>query len=283
MAQPDQHPLNAPSPAKRPRVLFRVGLAVAAVGILVGVPASLALRPSFMERFSEYEPAYVAWVSSSHRDVACNRCHVRPGVVAQSVYAARMIGEYYLSFVPVAREPELLQTPTNEACNRCHKELRTVSPTGDLNIPHRAHVEMLGMQCVQCHSHLVHEPGPHGTNTPSMAGCLTCHDGTTAKAECSACHTDKNPPDTHLQATWLVEHGTAADDSCSSCHEWTEHWCADCHAKRPESHGEDWRAEHRYSVETHRNCEACHTAEDCMRCHGVVPQLGYDPTVTLVK
>jgi hypothetical protein len=265
------------------RVSAVSALVALAVLVLVGVPTYLALRPSFMERYDKYEEPYATWSESTHSEVACRRCHIKPGIVAQTAYAARMLGEYYLSLAPIAREPDLLQPPSNEACNRCHMDLRTVSPSGDLNIPHRAHVDMLGMRCVQCHSHLVHEPGPHGTNTPSMEGCLTCHDGTTAKADCSACHTDKDPPDTHLQATWLVEHGAAADESCSSCHEWTEGWCGDCHAKRPRSHGEDWRARHRYGVEEHRNCEVCHTGEDCIRCHGIVPPLNLDPSVTLVR
>ena len=39
-----------------------------------------------------------------------------------------------------SREPTLFDKPTNEACLSCHIDLRTVSPKGDLNIPHRAHV-----------------------------------------------------------------------------------------------------------------------------------------------
>lgn len=271
------------APEEKRRVLVRVGLALLVVAVLVGVPLSLALRPSFVERFPRYEAAYATWEQSSHNTVSCQRCHVRPGMVAQGAYAARMLGEFYIELVPTSHEPDLMQTPTNAACNRCHHDLVTVSPSGDLNIPHRAHVDMLAMQCVQCHSHLVHEPGPHGSNTPPMPGCLECHDGTTAKAECSACHTDKDPPDTHLQPTWLRVHGPAADESCAACHEWTENWCSDCHATRPESHTEDWRSKHGSQVQEHRNCEVCHTAQDCIGCHGIVPQLNYDASMTLVR
>jgi len=272
------------TPSERRHLLARAGLMLLTAIVLVGIPTYLALRPAFLERFGRYETAYATWSESLHSGVPCQRCHIEPDLLAQTAYAARMLGEFYISLAPTSHEPELLQTPTNDACNECHMTLRTVSPSGDLNIPHRAHVEMLGMACVDCHSHLVHEPGPHGKNTPAMAACLTCHDGTTAKADCSACHTDKDPPDTHLDAEWVFEHPAAAvDDGCTSCHEWTENWCGDCHAKRPESHGDDWRAQHRFRVETHRNCEACHTDEDCIRCHGLVPPLNYDSSITLVR
>ena len=271
------------TPAEKRHLLARAGLVALAAVVLVAIPAYLALQPAFMERYAEYGVAHETWSESLHARVSCQQCHVPPGVLTQTVYGARMLGEFYLSLAPVNREPDLLGTPTNEACYRCHMDLRTVSPSGDLNIPHRAHVEMLGMECVECHDFLVHEVSPEGKSTPSMGGCLTCHDDETAKDECSACHTDKDPPDTHLEAEWVFAHPAAVDESCTGCHEWTEQWCADCHAVRPVSHGDDWRAQHRFRVESHRNCEACHEGDFCIRCHGLVPSLNYDSSITLVR
>ena len=273
------------TPSEKRQAAARGGLVVFALVVLVAIPAYLGSRPAFMERYPAYEHAYVTWSDSLHARVSCQQCHVPPGVIARTAHGARMLGEFYLSFAPVHREPDLLGTPTNDACDRCHMELRTVSPSGDLLIPHRAHVEMLGMECVECHDFVVHEPGPNGTSTPTMAGCMTCHDGDVAKSDCSACHTDKDPPDSHFEPAWLVVHADAdaEDETCTTCHEWTERWCADCHAVRPDSHGEEWRAEHRYRVEAHRNCEACHEGSFCIRCHGIVPALNYDSSLTLVR
>ncbi|HET6498087.1 MAG TPA: hypothetical protein VFH17_03430 [Coriobacteriia bacterium] len=271
------------TPAEKRYVLLRAGLVVLAGVVLVGVPGYLASRPQFMERYPGLETAYRTWSGSLHSSVSCQECHVTPGVVPRAVYAARMLGEFYISLAPVTHEPGLLGTPTNEACNECHMELRTVSPAGDLNIPHRAHVEMLGMACVDCHEYVVHEPGPHGANTPSMQDCLSCHDGVTADDDCAACHTDKDPPDTHFEPQWVFGHSKVADEGCNECHDWTENWCGDCHAQRPASHGDDWRAVHGDRVETRRNCEVCHTGEFCVRCHGIVPPLNYDSSVTLVR
>ena len=271
------------TPAERRHLLARTGLVAAALVVLVAIPAWIALRPAFMERFPAFGTAHETWSGSLHARVSCQECHVEPGIVPQALYGARMLGEFYLSLAPLDRSPDVLTTPSNDACNRCHMELRTVSTSGDLLIPHRAHVEMLGMECVECHMHLVHEPGPHGASTPPMDSCLVCHDGETAKAECSACHTDKDPPDTHLEPEWVFEHASVVDESCDACHAWTERWCADCHSVRPASHGDDWRARHRFRVEERRNCEACHDGEFCIRCHGLVPSLNYDSSITLVR
>jgi hypothetical protein len=54
-----------------------------------------------------------------------------------------MLGAFYTSIVFKSAHGTLLATPTNEACRSCHPDWRTVSPTGDLKIPHRAHVVVL--------------------------------------------------------------------------------------------------------------------------------------------
>jgi hypothetical protein len=36
-------------------------------------------------------------------------------------------------------------------------------------------------------------------------------------------------------------------------------------------------------VARHRNCEACHAAPFCTRCHGELPKLNLDPALKLVR
>lgn len=117
-----------------------------------------------------------------------------------------------------------------------------------------------------------------------MAGCLTCHNGKTAKAECSACHTNKDIPANHRALDWIVIHPQMqAQVDCAKCHKWTVNWCSQCHSKRPRSHTADWRTIHPAAVKAHRNCEACHVSAFCIRCHGDVPALNLDPNLKLVK
>ena len=275
---------RARSAAEKRRMLVVGGAVALAILTLVIVPGYLASRSSFVQRYASLESRYDTWAASSHAAASCAQCHTEPSVVARVGYDARMLGEFYLSMVMPSREPALFGAPSNGACLRCHMDLRTVSPSGDLNIPHRAHVEILKMECVSCHDELVHTTAPAGTARPSMEGCLTCHNGETAKADCDACHTDKAEPMTHLQPDWLVVHAQKVEGGdCNRCHDWTDHWCADCHQKRPASHSDTWRAEHGDRVKDRRNCEACHTGEFCVRCHGVVPQVNFDPTLTIAK
>jgi hypothetical protein len=272
------------APKSRRRPLLTGALVVAFVVVFIAAPMYLALQPKFMQRYTHFSGHYESWATSVHAKVACQRCHVAPTWTAQSVYAVRMLGEFYLSLVSPSRQPKLFPLPTNAACRSCHNDLRTISPSGDLNIPHRAHVDVLKMPCVQCHAALVHRKNPQGNHKPSMATCLKCHDGKQAKSECSACHTNKNLPLNHRAANWVVIHPEMQTKiDCKACHQWTANWCSECHAKRPKSHGANWRTTHGQVVKVHRNCEACHVGAFCAKCHGTVPQANFNPDLKLVR
>jgi hypothetical protein len=272
-----------PMTPERRRLLLIVGIAVLVIAVFVIVPSYVASQPSYLQRYSNYHAEYQTWSTSVHAQVPCQRCHVAPNRLAQVGYNVRMLGEFYVSIVARSRQPKLLGTPVNAACSSCHIDLRTVSPSGDLNIPHRAHVVVLNIPCVQCHSYLVHQKSPEGTHTPRMVACLKCHDGTQAKNSCSTCHTNKAAPASHRSADWVIVHPQAQTAECRKCHQWTANWCAQCHAKRPKSHTADWRTKHGEQVKVRRNCEACHVAAFCVRCHGDVPQLNFNPALKLVQ
>ncbi len=280
---------QAPEGARRVRVrprrrtLLIVLAAILVFTLLVGLPAVVSSRPSFFGGYPELAGSYSSWSESTHAEVACEQCHVPPNALALTGYRVLMVGQTYLSIVGAA-PPDVFSPPTNEACLACHNDLRSVSPEGDLQIPHRAHVTVLEMDCVECHNYLVHEESPSGGHVPEMEGCLQCHDGDRAKNNCTACHTEKAAPSTHAAKDWLVVHpDQAKSQDCAKCHDWAGDWCVQCHETRPESHGTDWRATHGASVAENRNCEACHEGEFCMRCHGVVPQLDFDPNLKLVE
>jgi len=268
----------------RRRLLVRLGIVALVLLVLVVIPGYVALQPSFVQRYANLNPEYKTWSTSVHAQVPCQRCHIKPQATAQAVYAVRMLGEFYVSLAMPNRQPKLYPTPTNDACQSCHIDLRTVSPSGDLNIPHRAHVEVLKMQCVKCHAYLVHQASPEGKHTPRMVTCLTCHNGILAKNSCSTCHTNKAIPQSHQAANWRIVHPQMQTKiDCKPCHAWTTNWCADCHSRRPRDHTASWRTTHGQQVKVHRNCEACHLATFCIRCHGVVPQLNFNPALQLVK
>jgi hypothetical protein len=274
---------GAPALGRR-RALLIAGAVLLAVVVLAIIPGFIATQPGFMRRYSHFNTEYQTWSTSVHAKTACQKCHVPPTVLAQAGYSVRMLGEFYLSAVQPSRQPKLFPLPTNAACQSCHLDLRTVSPSGDLNIPHRAHVSVLKMECVKCHSYLVHAKNPQGNHRPTMATCLTCHDGKQAKNACGTCHTNKGEPISHRQPDWLVIHPQMqAQVDCKKCHEWKTGWCSDCHKKRPKSHTADWRKTHGQQVDKRRNCEACHEPAFCIKCHGVVPALNLDPALKQVQ
>lgn len=270
-------------PRTRRRVV-RLGVAVLVIAVLIVVPGYFALQPRFLASHSSVGVEQATLSMSAHAGLACQSCHVPPSLVSQAAYSAKMLGEFYLSFVSPGRRLDVFVPPTNAACQHCHTELVTTSPKGDLIIPHRAHVDVLKLQCVKCHAYLVHAKSPEGKHTPPMAACLTCHDGKQAKSACVTCHTAKAAPETHKAADWLVVHPLRQQGAdCAKCHGWTKNWCADCHARRPPSHSAVWRTTHPAAVKTRRNCEVCHTASSCARCHGDVLRLNFDPALKLVQ
>jgi len=278
-----EEPADRRAPAKRRRLVLAGAVALALV-VLVGIPGYLAAQPGFFSRYPGLSSRYGPWSKSTHAEAGCETCHVRPRLLDRTAYRLRMTGEFYVSLVWRSRVPDVFGTPTDEACLICHSDLRTVSPEGDLRIPHRAHVSVLKMRCVECHAYVVHELSPEGKHSPPMVGCLRCHDGDKAKNDCSACHTDKDAPPTHAAKDWLVVHGSqSVGGDCETCHKWAKAWCADCHSQRPRSHGKDWRTVHGRRLAEHRSCEACHASAFCVRCHGEVPQTGFDPALKLVR
>ena len=269
------------------RTRHRVALAfltLVAVAFFVALPGYIGSRPEFFRRYASMQSQHESWSASTHAGVACERCHVAPERLAQSAHRVRMLAEFYASIVLPGRQPDLFGKPGNDACEQCHRDIRQASPSGDLKIPHRAHVQVLKLDCVHCHAYSVHSTNPEGTHSPRMATCLECHDGRKAKRECSACHTAKDAPESHRAGGWLVEHaGKRQDAECQSCHAWTQDWCSDCHARRPESHSGKWRSTHRDAVAKHRNCEACHREDFCVRCHGELPRQNFDPGLSYVE
>lgn len=278
-------PETEAGPPRTRRRIVRIAIIAAALLVLIVAPALLTMQPAFYEYVPALDDRYESWSTSTHAEASCEGCHASPRAPALVVRRVRMVGEFYLMLAIPSRARASFPLPTNASCLECHNELRTVSPEGDLRIPHRAHVAILKMDCVECHQFVVHEVSAEGNHTPPMAGCLTCHDGERAKDDCWACHTEKAAPDTHTTADWLIAHADhASDPACETCHRWrAESWCVECHSHRPQSHTSDWRAVHGDRVKEHRSCEACHTQDFCSRCHGRLPQLNLDPSLGLVE
>lgn len=254
------------------RRLRLLGFAAVALAIVVGgaLPVVSMLQPDYYRRYPDLGLRMDHWATSTHSRISCAECHIEPGIKGALTFAARSIPAFYSQLANGPDTTNLLRAPSKAACQKCHTSYRSVAPSGDLLIPHRAHVEVLDMQCVSCHESLVHSLNQRGFNRPEMEQCLQCHDGDTASQACADCHTRKNIPETHLQPEWLQVHGQAAQSGdCGSCHDWTPGYCAECHEKRPASHTGNWKSGHAASARTRgEGCVVCHGGEEfCNQCH----------------
>lgn len=271
--QLERHPGNA----RRRRFLGKAWPKMLAAGVpfavvvLLALPVFSTLQADYYGRYRDLSVRMDHWRASTHGRMSCAGCHVEPGAVGFLSFAGRSIPAFYSQLVVGPKQSNLLGAPESDACQKCHTAYRTVSPDGDLRIPHRAHVEVLKVQCVTCHKDLVHSANAKGFNRPEMKTCLErCHDGKKAGRECVKCHTRKDTPATHAQRDWLEVHGRMSETTdCGSCHDWTPDYCGDCHEKRPETHVGNWKAKHAVRAkERSDGCLVCHDmAAFCKKCH----------------
>lgn len=269
----DAEVVDAPAEGKRrsPRRAIIVAVAVVVVGLLL--PVFSTLQPAYYERYPSLRVRMAGWRTSTHAKVACAECHVEPGAFGFLDFAVKSVPAFYSQLVFGPNPTNLLGVPSSAACLRCHTVYRQVSPNGDLLIPHRAHVDVLGIRCAVCHKNLVHSLNTRGYNKPEMSTCLTlCHDGKQATNACVKCHTRKEVPDTHKTTDWLDAHGTTAETAkCGTCHGFQPDYCrTTCHEQRPPSHAGNFKQSHQYRVEAKgtKGCTFCHGgAKFCDQCH----------------
>lgn len=256
----------------RRRLLIAGAAVVMAVLVFaVAVPVFSTLQPDYYRRYEALGLRMDHWATSTHSRISCGQCHIEPGAEGFVAFAVQAVPAFYEQLSTGPAETNLLSAPSREACQKCHTNFRSVAPSGDLLIPHRAHVEVLEMECTACHENLVHSINRHGFNKPEMEGCLAqCHDGDTATAACVDCHTRKHTPDSHTAPDWLQVHGPAAEtEDCGSCHDWTPGYCAECHEKRPASHSGNWKSGHAANATARGDgCTVCHGGQEfCDQCH----------------
>jgi len=256
----------------RRRILaWGLGFLAVLVIVVLALPIISVLQPDYYRRYPALGQRMDNWEVSTHSRISCAECHVEPGVGGLLSFAARSIPAFYSQLVSGPDTTNLLVAPGREACQKCHTSYRSVAPGGDLLIPHRAHVEILELDCVVCHKDLVHSLNRRGFNRPEMETCLEqCHDGDQATDECVKCHTRKEAPETHAAEDWLAIHGAKAEEQdCGVCHDWTPDYCADCHEKRPASHVGNWKKDHApHALKRGDGCLVCHGGQEfCDECH----------------
>jgi cytochrome c nitrite reductase small subunit len=152
--------------------LIAAALLVLALGGAAAIP--LTNHPAFCASCHTIAPSYHSWTRSSHKEVTCVDCHVRPGFsgfIHDKVYAG--LKDVTITFFGTPTEPHNLQSEVPSfMCIRCHRAILRVSEVSTRDLPapvkdvglimdHRKHMEAFekrgkGEGCTTCHGRVVH-------------------------------------------------------------------------------------------------------------------------------
>ncbi len=216
--------------------LILATLLVLALGGAAAIP--LTNQPTFCASCHTIQPAYESWTRSSHKEVTCVDCHVRPGVsgfLHDKVYAG--LEDVAITFFGTPTESHDLQSHVySSVCLGCHRAILRVNelPARDLPAPvkevglimdHRKHMKAFdqrgkGEGCTTCHSRVVHgtsiknypiviprghvklDDQPHEPDLPPDSKLWK-----TTMTDCVVCHDGKQ---TH--------EGDVLSNKCETCH-----------------------------------------------------------------
>lgn len=222
------------------------GLLILIVLGLAGV-ARFTLTSEFCLKCHVMAPEYYTWKASSHLQIDCTRCHIKPGLGNLIVNRLSAFKEITLYATGTYDRPIRMSSKIiDEACTQCHTNNRDITPSGDLIIPHDKHAAKK-VQCVECHNGVAHgnivarkmtDDGSYQVwnedygqkqmaqtfSEPKMNTCLECHIKRKVTQACEACHTTISVPPDHKVKDWNTTHGHIAKgdlEYCNKCHSYS--------------------------------------------------------------
>lgn len=204
---------------RTPRAAVILTIIVAAF-ILGGVAVPLTNHPDFCAGCHTIKLSYDTWKVSTHKDVTCVACHVRPGL-ENWLHDKAWNGSKDLAIT-------LFGTPTDshnltakvdsEVCISCHHAILRVSEVAPRDLPspvkdvglimnHRRHMDAFlkrGQEegCTTCHARVVHEKPIKGYPIVIPRGHVS---------EDSRPHDPDHPEGTKLRAAAMAD--------CFRCHD----------------------------------------------------------------
>lgn len=219
------------------RTTIALAVIVGAVA-LAGIAIPLTNQPEFCAGCHTIVPSYQSWAKSSHKDVGCVACHVRPGLhgwVIDKVWAGAKDVAITLLGTPTEAH-NLKATVDSGVCLSCHRHILRVSEIASRDLPlpvkevglvmsHRGHMEAFTVRgqsegCTTCHAGVVHDEPIKGYPIVIPRGHVSA-DGkpwypshpegsvlrTRALNDCFRCHDGKTQYG-----------GNALDRRCDTCH-----------------------------------------------------------------
>ena len=214
-------------------------LAIIAVAfVLGGVAVPLTNHPDFCASCHTIAPSYETWKASTHKDVTCVDCHVRPGF-EHWLHDKVWKGSKDLAITLFGTPPDphnLTAKVDSKVCLSCHQAILRVSELAPRDLPppvkevglvmsHRKHMEAFGKRgqeegCTTCHTRLVHEKPIKGYPIVIPRGHVS---------EDSEPHYPDHPEGTKLRAAAMADcfrchdgktqyEGNILSKRCETCH-----------------------------------------------------------------
>ncbi len=159
-------------PTRKAMVILAMMAGVLVIAGSVAIP--ITNHPDFCASCHTIRPSVESWRVSSHKDVTCVDCHVRPGLngfIQDKVLAG--IKDVAVTFLGTPTEPHNLQVSLgSDICIACHRAILRVSEVSTRDLPkpvkdvglkmsHRKHMDAFqergkGEGCTTCHARVVH-------------------------------------------------------------------------------------------------------------------------------
>lgn len=195
-------------------------------------------HPEFCASCHTIRPSVDSWKRSSHKDVTCVDCHVRPGFrgfIEDNVFAG--LEDVAITWFGTPTDPhDLTSSVDSGVCLGCHRAILRVSEVSTRDLPkpvndvglvmsHRKHMQAFekreqGEGCTTCHARVVHgkpvkgypiviprghvklDVNPHDPDHPEGSALWK-----SSLADCVRCHDN--------QTTY---EGRALRKDCDVCH-----------------------------------------------------------------
>ncbi|QOY36251.2 cytochrome c3 family protein [Anaerobacillus isosaccharinicus] len=175
-------------------VLTFIGLAGGSYGAIAATSTN-----TFCASCHEMSPEAVTHKVTSHSQVNCVDCHIKPGIDNKIKSKIGAMKELYHHVTRTVPNPIYAHKKVEDVvCVKCHSFNRMVTATGDLIVNHEGHIEA-EIPCLTCHSGVAHaKVVERGLNThdaydhwieenadilvktaytsPNMGTCIDCHD-----------------------------------------------------------------------------------------------------------
>ena len=115
--------------------LIAATLLVLVLGGAVAIP--LTNNPTFCASCHTIRPSYDSWLRSSHKEVTCVDCHVRPGFsgfIHDKVFAG--LEDVAITFLGTPTEPHNLESHVySSVCISCHRAILRVTEVSGRDLP----------------------------------------------------------------------------------------------------------------------------------------------------